>query len=301
MPAALSSPNIPMSTAISSRDDAVERRSLTSSLLTGMSALGVSLGFERGATFFANVLAARLAGTEAFGAYSLALTTANNVASYAGAGIGTTANRFVGQYPPGSRYYRRLLRVLLAVSLAAAAVAAMLLWLSAAPLAGALLHNSKLKGPLQIAAFSAAAFILVECCRGLLIGQRSFSILLLLSLMVGGGFLAVVPVTARFGPRTMLAGQAGSVFAAVIVSSWFVYLLAARQPPLMGDGGTGPSVWRVWSFGLVQLISVIGAMRQAAQQEGTDCELAVRRGRRPGRHFQQAISSRRTRSLWQRS
>jgi O-antigen/teichoic acid export membrane protein len=247
-----------MSVIIQSRSEAAEKRPLIPSLLTGMGALGVSLGFERGASFISNVLAARLAGAEAFGAYSLALTTATNVASYAGAGIGTTANRFVGQFPPGTRGYHRLLRALSLVSVASAAIAALILWLGAAPLARVLLRNSKLVGPLRVAAFSAAAFILLECCRGLLIGERRFSILLLLSVMVGFGLLLVVPSTARFGPASMLAGQSSAVLFAVVTTSWFVYRFAGAQLFSAHDSSAGPSVWGVWTFGLVQLTGVIG-------------------------------------------
>lgn len=178
MRAAALSPHLNPSVEVQARSETSSKYPLVTSLLTGMGALGISLGFERGASFLSNVLAARLAGPSVFGAYSLALTTANNVASYAGAGIGTTANRFVGQYRVGSSGYRSLLRVLAIVSASSAAIAALILWVGATPLANVLLRNTKLSGPLKIAALSAAGFILLECCRGLLIGQRSFSTLL---------------------------------------------------------------------------------------------------------------------------
>jgi len=234
------------------------RRPLVTSLLTGMGTLGVSLVFERGASFLSNVLAARLAGTGVFGAYSLALTTANNVASYAGAGIGSTANRFVGQYPLGSSGHRSLLRVLALVSASSAAIAALILWVGATPMASLLLRNAKLAGPLKIAALSAAGFILLECCRGLLIGQRSFSTLLLLSVLVGGGLVMAVPSTARFGAAPMLAGQAAAVLGAVLLVSWLIYRSAeSRHVPGIGEG-SGPSAWRIWRFGLVQLSGIMG-------------------------------------------
>ena len=238
--------------------EAGSRRPLVTSLLTGMGTLGVSLGFERGASFLSNVLAARLAGPGVFGAYSLALTTANNVASYAGAGIGSTANRFVGQYPVGSSGHRRLLRVLAVVSASSAAIAALILWVGATPMASLLLRNAKLGGPLKIAALSAAGFILLECCRGLLIGQRSFPTLLLLSVLVGAGLVIAVPSTARFGALPMLGGQAGAVLVAVLLVSWLIYRSAGSQPVPAIDDGTGPSVWGIWRFGLVQLSGIMG-------------------------------------------
>ncbi|MDP8988768.1 MAG: hypothetical protein M3N41_01640, partial [Acidobacteriota bacterium] len=214
--------------------------------------------FERGASFLSNVLAARLAGPGVFGAYSLALTTANNVGSYAGAGIGTTANRFVGQYPEGSRGYPSLLRVLALVSVSSAAIAALILWWGATPLADVLLRNAKLAGTLKIAALSAAGFILLECCRGLLVGQRSFSTLLLLSSLVGAGLVAAVPSTARFGALPMIAGQAAAVLLAVAVVGGLVFKRAGSPPLEKITGGTGPSAWKIWRFGLVQLGGVVG-------------------------------------------
>ena len=99
-----------------------ERRSLGRLLLSGSSALGAATLVERGLGFAANLAAARLGGAHVFGAYSVAMTTANNVASYAGAGIGTTANRFSGEYPYGKPGYASLLSSLAMVSLGSAAL-----------------------------------------------------------------------------------------------------------------------------------------------------------------------------------
>src|SRR4051794_18903435 len=93
------------------------RGSLAGVLFSGTSALGLATLIERGLGFLANLCAARLGGPQSFGAYSVALTTANNVASYAGAGIGTTANRFSGEYPYGQPGYGALLRALSLISI----------------------------------------------------------------------------------------------------------------------------------------------------------------------------------------
>ncbi len=231
------------------------RAGLGPSLLTGMSALGVALGFERGASFLANVLAARLAGAETFGAYSLALTTANNIASYAGAGIGMTANRFVGQFPPGTKGYRGVLRGLAVVALTSALIATAGQWALAKPMARVLLNNPKLAVPLQVAAISAAAFILLECCRGLLLGQRTFWILMLLSVLTGTGLVVAVPLAAHFGLIPMLAAQSAAVLTAVLVTCFLVYRAVG---PGCDAGSGSPSVGKIWSFGLVQLSGVIG-------------------------------------------
>src|SRR3984957_464847 len=139
-------------------------------LFAGSSALGVATLVERGCGFLANLLAARLAGATVLGIDSIAMTTANNVAAYAGAGIGTTANRFSGEYPYGSPGYAGLLQALSLVSLASAALATNILWFAAAPLATHLLRNPGLAGLLRLAALSAGAIILLECLRGLLLG-----------------------------------------------------------------------------------------------------------------------------------
>ena len=99
------------------------RNSVTHHLVTGTSALALGVLIERGTGFIANILAARLGGTATFGAYSLAINTANNVATYAGAGIGSTAARFSGKYPHESAGYSTIARVLTFVSIISALVA----------------------------------------------------------------------------------------------------------------------------------------------------------------------------------
>src|ERR1700753_1940539 len=65
-------------------------------ILSGTSALGISLAGEQGFGFIANILAARLAGAATFGSYSLAVGTANTISTYAAGNIGSTAARFSG-------------------------------------------------------------------------------------------------------------------------------------------------------------------------------------------------------------
>jgi O-antigen/teichoic acid export membrane protein len=76
---------------------------VTKNLVSGTSALGLGIIVERGCGFLANVLAARLGGASTFGAYSLAISTANNISAYAAGGIGSTAIRFSGNYQRESR------------------------------------------------------------------------------------------------------------------------------------------------------------------------------------------------------
>ena len=104
-------------------------------LLRGTSALGFGIVIERGMGFFANVLAARLGGLATFGAYSLAISTANNISTYAAGQIGSTAARFSGKYQHGSAGYTTLARALAIVSVVSAALGAVGLWFGAGPIA----------------------------------------------------------------------------------------------------------------------------------------------------------------------
>lgn len=228
-------------------------------LVHGTSALGLGLILERGCGFIANLLAARLGGAATFGAYSLALSTANNISSYAAGGIGSTAVRFSGRYSRESAGYSTLQRVLATISLVSAALAALVLWAGAVPLAG-LLGKPSLTGLLRWAALSAAGIILLECCRGFLVGQRRMAAILLLSLTVGVGLLALLPAASRSGPVPMISSQAAATFGAVILC---VLLhrplgLAARKSTGAVAQPVSPLLREVWSFGLVQLAGLIG-------------------------------------------
>jgi O-antigen/teichoic acid export membrane protein len=234
-----------------------EKPVLTQSLLTGAGALGVALGIERGGSFLSNLLAARLGGTAVFGAYSIALTTANNIASYAGAGIGYTATRFIAEHAPGTKGYNRVARQLTAVALTSALIAGVALWVGALPMAKLLLRNERLAGPLRIAALSSAAFVALECCRGVFLGTRNFGHLLALSTLVGTGLLIVVPAMSRLGPSYMLVGQACAILLAVAVSGFLILRPGLTQSPTLRDIET-PSMAKVWRFGLIQLGGVAG-------------------------------------------
>jgi hypothetical protein len=52
-------------------------------LLSGTSTLGLGVLIERACSVLANILAARLGGASTFGTFSLAISTANNVSTYA--------------------------------------------------------------------------------------------------------------------------------------------------------------------------------------------------------------------------
>ncbi len=226
--------------------------------------------------FAANILAARLGGTSTFGAYSLAITTAASISTYAAGGIGATAARFSGKYPHGTPGYPTLARALGIVSLVSAVLAGGALWLGAAPLAH-LLGKPGLTLLLRWAAFSAAGMLLLECARGFFVGQRRLRALLLLSLVVGLGMLTLLPLAAAHGsPARMVLSQAVVTMGAVavclllarrlgltavlpeMVSPEMVSLAAGVAPAAPTVPMLRPVLREVWSFGMVQLLGLAG-------------------------------------------
>jgi O-antigen/teichoic acid export membrane protein len=234
-----------------------EKSSLGHVLFSGASALGMATLTERGLGFVANLAAAKVGGAQVFGAYSVALTTANNIASYAGAGIGTTANRFSGEYPYGQPGYRGLLRWLAVFSAGSALLAVAVLWLAAGPIALHLLRNPALTPLLQLAAISSGAIILLECLRGLLVGQRRFAALMALSILFGGGMAVVLPLAARRGASAITEGQASVAFGTILLCLIFAGWLRFA-PTGAGKLGQGPQPGRILRFGAMQLGSMVG-------------------------------------------
>ncbi len=233
-------------------------RNVVHRLLSGTSTLGAAVMIERGLGFAANILAARIGGAATFGSYSLAITTANNIGTYAAGGIGATATRFSGQYPRGSRGYPALAKALAWISLASALAAALGLWWGAAPLAR-LLHKESLTGLLSWAALSAAGVIALECCRGFLVGQHRLLGVLVLSGCTGLGMVSLVPIAAHFGPVPMILSQGGIALASVGICLLFFRPLGLASPiPIVDPEPLLPIVKRVWSFGLVQLAGLVG-------------------------------------------
>ncbi len=229
-------------------------------VVSGTSALGLSVVLERGAGFLANTLALRYGGLATFGAYSFAISTANNIATYAAAGIGSTAARFSGKYQHGAVGYATFARVLGIVSVLSALVAALGLWLGATPVAH-LLGQPHLTGLLHWAALSAAGIVLLECARGFFVGQRRIAALVLLSLVVGSGMLMLLPfAAARHNPVRMIISQGALTVAAVAVCLLLARPLRLLAPQTESIPGEFRSMLReVWGFGLVQLLGLVGS------------------------------------------
>lgn len=256
---------LPVSAPVPDNDPAesgspILSKSVTRHLVSGTSALGVSVAVERGVGLLANILAARFGGKTVFGAYSFAIGTANQISMYAAGGIGATATRFSGKYPRESAGYPTLRRALVIVSLVSAVLAAVVLWLGAAPIAH-LVGKASMTGLLRWAAISSVGIIMLECARGFFVGQRHLLALLTLSLLVGLGMVTLLPAMAyRHDPRAMLVAQGGVAITAVLVCVLLASKLGLRLPaaelralPLAG------MLREVWSFGGIQLASLIGS------------------------------------------
>ncbi len=233
---------------------------VTRHLVGGTSALGISVAVERGVGLLANILAARLGGKAVFGAYSFAIGTANQISMYAAGGIGATATRFSGKYPRESAGYYTLRRALIIVSLVSAALAAVGLWLGAAPIAH-LVGKTSMTGLLRWAAISSVGIILLECARGFFVGQRHLGALLVLSLLVGLGMVTLLPTMAHRGdPRAMLVVQGLVAMAAVACCVALGRKLGlGRQPVGVLAPPLGPMLREVWTFGGIQLGSLIAS------------------------------------------
>ena len=233
---------------------------VTQHVLRGTSTLGAAVFVERGASFLANVLAARLAGASVFGAYSLGITTANNISTYAAGGIGTTATRFSGKYSYDGGSYTVFAQVMATISLASAALAAMALCLGAGPIAR-LLHKPELAGLLQWAGITAAGMVLLECARGFFVGQRRLLALAALSILVGLGMLGVLPAMAlTHRPGAMVISQGAITLTAVMLCLAFaerLHLLPSAN--VISNVRFLPLLKEVWSYGLIQLSGLVSA------------------------------------------
>ncbi len=213
--------------------------------------LGLGVGVEKVFSFLSITLAARISGPQTFGGYSVTLATAGTIAAYAGAGIGITAVRFSGDYHPSDAGYRQFVRALAIISLSSAVLAALFTFLGAGPIARSLLHNEALTVVLRAAALSSGALVLLECFRGLLLGQQKFYGLLLLSLVSGIGSLIALPLAARVSAAAMVVAQACAALLAISACLVFSRRLGITPARTIAKDQR-LELRRVFLFGLVQ-------------------------------------------------
>lgn len=227
-------------------------------IMAGTSALGMGVVIERAFGFLSNILAARIGGASTFGSYSLAISTANNVGTYAAGGIGSTAIRFSGEYSRGTNSYSTLAKVLSLIALLSGSLAGLVLWLGAVPLSR-LVHKPDIVPVLQWAAFSAVGIVLLECARGFFVGQMRLKAILLLSGFVGIGMVSVLPLASHFGSTAMICGQSAVIIGAVLTCLIFYKPLELASPVESTDPAPMlPMLKRVWSYGLMQLTGLVG-------------------------------------------
>ncbi len=229
-------------------------------VIGGTSALGAGIFLERSFGFVANILAARFAGAQVFGAYSLGISTANQISTYAAGGIGATAARFSGKYPYGSPGYSTLARALTIVSLVSALLAVTGLWFGAGPLAH-LMGKAELTSLLRWASLSAAGIIILECARGFFVGQRRLKAVVLLSGLVALGMITLIPMAARMrNPVRMITLQGCITTCAVLVCILFRNRLRLRAAShrTAATPRLAPMLREVWSFGFIQLAGLAG-------------------------------------------
>src|SRR5581483_10234723 len=254
---AATAPTLASAPDISDANADVRPRSLKHLLLYGSTMLGLGIGIERVLSFVSVTLAARIGGPQAFGGYAVTLATAGAIAAYAGAGIGVTAVRFSGDYRPGSAGYRQFVKALGVLAICSALIAALFTFVGAGPIARWLLGNGDLAVVIRVAAISAGAMVLLDCCRGLLLGQQKFYGLLLLSLVSGVGLIVALPLASRIGATAMVTVQ-GSVALLTVI----VFMVAS---PRLGIRPTSPAendapvpIRQVFAFGLVQFSAFAG-------------------------------------------
>ena len=248
--------------ALEELEPALERQPLPASVmknvLSGTSALGVGVIIERAFSFLSNILAARLGGASTFGTYSLAISTANNVSTYAAGGIGSTAIRFSGEYLRGTPGYLTLAKALALIATISCMAAGIILWLGAEPLSR-LLAKPSIVPVLRWAALSASGILLLECARGFFVGQRRLKAVVLLSAIVGVGMVTVLPLSSRFGPVTMIWGQSIVTMGAVALCLLLYRPLELSSPvPSAKPLPFRPVLKKVWSYGMMQLAGLVG-------------------------------------------
>ncbi len=234
------------------------RRSLRDVFLGGGAAMTVVLVLERGASFAANLIGARLAGMEAFGAYSLTLSTVGMVAGYAGLDLGATAIRYSGQFPRTSPAYPAFLRALARVVALAAAVGSLAMFAASGVLAERVLDQPDLAWLLRLASLSVAARVVLESVRGICVGQRRYGALVWIAGATGGGLVLAMPLAARIGAPAMVLAEAAVAGGAVLGCLVLAGRFGLTPAPVEAEASTEPPSSRaIARFGAVRFGSVM--------------------------------------------
>jgi O-antigen/teichoic acid export membrane protein len=224
-------------------------------LKRGGSSIAAATIIERGGSFLANLMAARIAGPKEFGGFSLAYNTAALVSSYTGGGAYLTTTRFTAEYPGGSPGAGRCLRLLLFTSFVSAAGAAILALVVANPMARYMLDNLYLTTLLRASALVAAALILADALRGVLVGRQQYATLIGFSICLAILSIIVIPLNARFGAVSLTLSSGACLVTATFLGG--LYLIrgvsfADRRRPI---GVLKPALQEIIEFSAVQVAS----------------------------------------------
>lgn len=205
-------------------------------ILTGAAAALVIRLAGVAATYVFTLVVSRQFGAAGLGIYSLAVTTLAMAALLAGFGFGMSALRFVPQYLAEGRLdrFRRVYRMMWAVSLPVSAAMAVLLFVGAEPMAARLFGTPELAPGLRIAAvllpFLVAQRINIEVIRGFKriplseylrnLNGPLLSIAVLSAWMASGG-----------GASGAMVGYGAGLVAGAIGSWWAVRRSLSGTPP----------------------------------------------------------------------
>lgn len=199
------------------------RLAIRSFLLHGASLIAIATLLERGFLFLANVLSARIAGAENYGAYGLALQTAGFLASQASLGIGMVATRFAAEYPVGHPQNRAFVLRIIQLSVCLALAASFLMLICVWPLAHWFYNKPLFFRVLLVTVFTAPMFVMLDAARGLMLGLSYYRGLVMLSSIFGLTMLLLMPWAAMEGPGWMVFAHAVSALSACIVILWLLH------------------------------------------------------------------------------
>lgn len=227
------------------------RLGLRSFLLQGGSLIVLATVLERGFFFLANVLSARIAGADHYGAYGLALQTAGFMATQASLGIGMVACRFAAEYPVGHPLNRNFVHRIVYLSLVLAFLAAILMLVFSWPLAHWFYNQPLFFRVLLVTMFSAPVFVMLDAVRGLMIGLSYYRGLVIMAGITGLAMLILMPLAAFKGPRWMVMTHALCAFTACI--SLLVLLNRKFDLQLLTSTSKQVPLWPMLRFGIFQL------------------------------------------------
>ena len=219
--------------------------------------LGLAISLQRLFGFISTALAARIGGVSTLGRYSVALSTVATVTAFMGAGVGTVALRYAGQYPRNTRAYRKVLRLLIVIGLVATLASTVVLFTGSGFLATFVLRNSGLQRLLQVAALTSVAIVTVEALNGTFIALHNFRGLLWLSTVSGVLMVMAVSYGALYGASAMVLGYTAAIALGVAVTLIATRSTVRPEPPDGSPEPTPPRSREVILFGNAQQLNTI--------------------------------------------